>query len=79
MNAGGVVVVRCLRCPHRGVLSRNDLSRFGFNLHSPSAAYVKRLRCGECGCSSVMASERCSQSPNRIAGSAATEKEAVSL
>jgi hypothetical protein len=48
VNAGNVVVVRCLRC-------------------------------GECGGSSVMASERRSQSPNRVAGSAATEKEAVSL
>jgi hypothetical protein len=48
VNAGNVVVVRCLHC-------------------------------GECGGSSVMASERRSQSPNRVAGSAATEKEAVSL
>ena len=36
-------------------MSRNDLTRFGLNPHSPIAAYVKRLRCGECGSSSVMA------------------------
>ena len=55
MNAGSVVAVRCLRCQHEGVLSRNDLTRFGLNPHSPIAAYVKRLRRGECGCSSVIA------------------------
>ena len=55
MNAGIVVVVRCLRCQHRDVLSRNDLTRFDLNLHSPIATYVKRLRCGECDSSSVMA------------------------
>jgi hypothetical protein len=51
VNAGSVVAVRCLRCQHEGVLSRNDLTRFGLNPHLPIAAYVKRLRCGECASS----------------------------
>ena len=58
VNAGSVVAVRCLRCQHEGVLSRNDLTRFGLNPHSPIAAYVKRLRCGECASSHVMAKRK---------------------
>jgi hypothetical protein len=44
------------------------------NPHSPIAAYVKRLRCGECGSSSVMPSERRSRLLNKIAGSDAASK-----
>jgi hypothetical protein len=49
VKAVGVVVVRCFRCQHRGVLSRNDLIRFGLKPDAPITAYVKRLRCSECG------------------------------
>jgi hypothetical protein len=35
VNAGSVVVVRCLRCQGPG---RNDLTRFGLNPHSPSSS-----------------------------------------
>jgi hypothetical protein len=36
-------------------LSRNDLTRFGLKPDAPIAAFVKRLRCSECGCASVVA------------------------
>jgi hypothetical protein len=51
----GVVVVRCLRCQHEGVLSRNDLTRFGLKADAPIATYAKRLRCSECRSGSIMA------------------------
>jgi hypothetical protein len=47
--------VRCLRCQHQGVLSRNDLTRFGLKPDAPINGFVKRLRCNEGGCASVMA------------------------
>jgi hypothetical protein len=51
----GVVVVRCLHCEHEGSLSRTALVRFGLDPNAAIAAYVKRLRCSQCGSSSVMA------------------------
>jgi hypothetical protein len=55
MTALSVVVVRCLSCQHKGALSRNDLTRFGLKPEAPITAFVKRLRCSECGSASVMA------------------------
>jgi ribosomal protein S27AE len=51
-----VVLVRCLRCRHRGILSNQALARFGLKSDAPIAAFAKRLRCSKCGSGSVMAS-----------------------
>jgi hypothetical protein len=50
-----LVVVRCLHCRHEGSLSGPALAGFGLDPEAPIAAYVKRLRCSNCGSSSVMA------------------------
>ena len=50
-----VIVVRCLRCRHRGVIAEGDLPRFGVKPGAPVAQFVKRLRCRQCGSASVMA------------------------
>jgi hypothetical protein len=55
VKAVGVVVMRCFRCQHKGALSQNDLTRFGLKPDAPITAFVKRLRCSECGSASVMA------------------------
>ena len=51
----GVLVVRCLRCGHDSKLSPRFLTRFGLKPNTPISAFVKRLRCSECGSGSVMA------------------------
>jgi hypothetical protein len=56
------VLVRCLRCQHEGVVSRTEFGRFGLKPDAPIAAFVKRLRCSECGSASVMA-RRASRDP----------------
>jgi ribosomal protein S27E len=54
-ETGGVLVVRCLHCGHEAKLSRQVLVRFGLKPDAPTSAFVKRLRCTECGSGSVMA------------------------
>jgi DNA-directed RNA polymerase subunit RPC12/RpoP len=54
-KTSGVLVVRCLRCGHEAKLSRQVLARFGVKPDAPITAFVKRLRCSECGSGSVMA------------------------
>jgi hypothetical protein len=51
----GVLVVCCLRCGHDSKLSPRFLTRFGLKPNTPISAFVKRLRCSECGSGSVMA------------------------
>lgn len=50
-----VVLVRCLHCRHKSVLSERALAAFGLRPDAPIAAFVKRLRCSKCGSGSVMA------------------------
>jgi len=50
-----VVVVRCLSCRHKAVLTQRELVRFGVKEGAPIAQFVKRLRCRKCGSASVMA------------------------
>jgi hypothetical protein len=64
VNAGSVVVVGRLRRQPQDILSRNDLNRFGLKPDASIAALVKRLRCIECGNSSVMAKRTSSQTLN---------------
>jgi hypothetical protein len=47
--------VRCLHCGYEASLSRDIPGHFGLKSDAPIAAYVKRLRCSECGSGSVMA------------------------
>jgi hypothetical protein len=54
-GTGGVLVVRCLRCGHEAKLSARVLNGFGLKADAPISAFVKRLRCSECGGGSVMA------------------------
>jgi hypothetical protein len=54
-ETGGVLVVRRLHCGHEAKLSRQVLARFGLKPDAPISAFVKRLRCIECGSGSVMA------------------------
>jgi hypothetical protein len=42
-----------LRCRHEGTLSQADFGRFGLRPDAPIAAFVKHLRCSECGSASV--------------------------
>jgi hypothetical protein len=51
-----VVQVRCMQCRHTSFLSDRDLIEFGVDENAPIVAFVKRLRCTECGSGSVMAS-----------------------
>jgi len=39
-----VIVVRCLRCQHRGIIAEGNLVRFGIKPGAPLAQFVKRLR-----------------------------------
>ena len=55
MSADLVVLVRCLHCRHESILNNQVLAGFGFEPNTPIAAFVKRLRCTECGSGSVMA------------------------
>jgi hypothetical protein len=50
-----VVQVRCLHCRHKSILSSEMLASFGVKPKTPIAAFVKRLRCSNCGSGSVMA------------------------
>ena len=61
-----VVMVRCLRCRHRNMLSPHALAAFGLPPDAPIAAFVKRLRCSKCGSGSVMA--------NRVANNEAAAR-----
>ena len=54
-ETSGVLVVRCLSCGHKAKLSRQVLARFGLKPDAPISAFVKRLRCSQCGSGSVMA------------------------
>ena len=63
---GLVVLVRCLHCHHRSTLSPQALAAFGIKPNVPIAAFVKRLRCTECGSGSVMA--------NRVAANEAVAR-----
>ena len=49
------MVVRCLRCGHEAKLSARVLNGFGLKADALISAFVKRLRCSECGSGSVMA------------------------
>ena len=49
------VSVECLRCGHRGLLRETDLPRFGEKPDAPIAAFIKRLKCRQCGSQSVRA------------------------
>ena len=51
-----VILVRCLRCRHEGILDDAALAGFGVNSTAPIASFVKRLRCTSCGSASVMVS-----------------------
>ena len=55
MTPRRAIVVRCLRCRHEGLLSEQSLVSFGLKQDAPISAFVKRLRCSECGSGSVMA------------------------
>jgi hypothetical protein len=57
-----VIVVRCMRCHHRGIIPEHDLVRFGLKPGAPIAQFVKRLRCRKCGSGSVMARRSISKS-----------------
>jgi hypothetical protein len=50
-----VMQVRCLHCGHKSILSDEALVDFGIRPEAPIAAFVKRLRCSDCGSGSVMA------------------------
>jgi len=50
-----VVMVRCLHCSHRSILSNEALTAFGIKPGAPIAGFVKRLRCSKCGSGSIMA------------------------
>ena len=47
------VCVQCLRCGHAGVIPEENLALHGEKPGAPIAAFVKRLRCQECGSRSV--------------------------
>ena len=49
------VVVRCLSCRQRAVLTERELVRFVVKEAAPIAQFVKRLKCRKCGSASVMA------------------------
>ena len=50
----GVILIRCLKCEHRGTLSGQELIKFGLRPGAPIASFAKRLRCRKCGSASVM-------------------------
>jgi hypothetical protein len=52
---GTHISVKCLRCGHRGVLREADLPSYGETPDAPIAAFVKRLKCRQCGSRSVQA------------------------
>jgi hypothetical protein len=58
MTRDQAIVVMCLRCKHRGVVSEQNLSSYGVKPNSPIASFVKRLRCTRCGSRSVMVSRQ---------------------
>jgi hypothetical protein len=60
-----VILVRCLRCQHRGAIPERELVRFGLKPDAPIAQFVKRLRCRKCGSASVLATR--SQSKTAVA------------
>jgi hypothetical protein len=49
------ISVKCLRCGHQGVLRESDLPSYGEEPDAPIAAFVKRLKCRQCGSQSVQA------------------------
>jgi hypothetical protein len=55
VNPDLVVLVRCLHCSHKNILSSQALAGFGLKPDAPIAAFVKRLRCTKCGSGSVLA------------------------
>jgi hypothetical protein len=57
-----VIMVRCLSCQHRGIITEGDLVRFGIKPGGPVAKFIKRLRCRKCGSGSVMAQRTTSKS-----------------
>lgn len=65
VRSQSVVVVKCLSCRHKAVLTERDLVRFGVKRGAPIAQFVKRLRCRQCGSASVMATR--SQSKTAVA------------
>jgi hypothetical protein len=48
------IIVRCLRCEHKAVISEISLKRFGLRPGTPIANFVKRLRCQKFGSGSVL-------------------------
>ena len=54
-SADLVVLVRCLHCGHKSILTERELGGCGLRPDAPIAAFVKRLRCSKCGSGSVMA------------------------
>lgn len=59
------VIVKCLSCSHKAMLTERDLGRFGVKRGAPIAQFVKRLRCRQCGSASVMATR--SQAKSAVA------------
>jgi hypothetical protein len=57
------VRVQCLRCGHFNVLTPEMLSLLAVSPTTPIAAFVKRLRCRECGSQSVLATRKPPQPP----------------
>jgi len=50
-----VVMVRCLHCTHKSILSNEALNGFGIKPDAPIAGFAKRLRCSRCGSGGIMA------------------------
>ena len=59
------VTVQCLSCRHVGVLNRETLSRLAIAPNTPIAAFVKRLRCRNCGSQSVLATRKPAPRPQK--------------
>jgi hypothetical protein len=57
------VRVQCLQCGHFSVFIPELLSRLAVTPTTPIAAFVKRLRCRECGSQSVLATRKPPQPP----------------
>lgn len=55
LQGAAAIVVRCLHCRHEAVLSPADLVAHGLKPDSPIAAFVRRLKCSQCGSGSVLA------------------------
>src|ERR1700759_426910 len=58
LRTGPVVIVEDLSCQHVGALTGAALARGAIAPDTPIAAFVKRLRCSNCGSRSVLATHR---------------------